>query len=649
MGHLARPFSPRRSLRWRALCLGLGLVVLISVGTPYTIWIVGSSEITWSYFPIGAGAPFVFLVFGNGLLRRFRPSWALTPADFVVILSMGLVATSIPNFVVGYLLAVISKPYYGATPENEWEGYVQPFLPDWAIPGTQAIRPFYEGLASGQSIPFGAWLGPLAWWLSLILAVYWVCFCLVVLMRRQWVEHERLAFPLTEVPRLLVEEEPGSVLPRILQDRAFRLGCALPVGVILFNVISFFHPGFPQLALYSDHPVEILRGVPAINLILYFPVVGFMYLVSSSISFSIWFFYLVGLLETGVITWAGLTTTPDAFVWGSTPTLSWQGFGAFAAMVLWSLWMGRHHLAAACRQVFGNRREVDDAEEMLSYRVAGCGALAGVFYIIAWLWRSGMDLHVAVLFLLGVLVVYLGITRLVIQSGVYYLTTPVDSQALVLAITGTAINPHNLVALSLSYAWCGDIQSVFMPSAAHAARLNELTSRRRALARAIGLAVGVGFSVTVLFMLYLCYRYGAGNFRSWIFDPGAGAGGIALDAVVRQVRDPISTDWGKLGYMGFGALVYSVLSVCQYRFAWWPLHPVGLALASVWMIQRIALSIFIAWLAKSATLRLGGVALYRRLRPFFIGLIAGFYAGVGISFVVDCIWFFGKGHFILNG
>ena len=32
--------------------------------------------------------------------------------------------------------------------------------------------------------------------------------------------------------------------------------------------------------------------------------------------------------------------------------LSWQSYGAFAAMVLWSLWMGRRHLRAVAGAVF---------------------------------------------------------------------------------------------------------------------------------------------------------------------------------------------------------------------------------------------------------------------------------------------------------
>jgi hypothetical protein len=41
--------------------------------------------------------------------------------------------------------------------------------------------------------------------------------------------------------------------------------------------------------------------------------------------------------------------------------------------------------------------------------------------------------------------------------------------------------------------------------------------------------------------------------------------------------------------------------------------------------------------------------LYKDARPLFIGLIVGFFFGVGISFAVDLIWFYGMGHPIHNG
>jgi hypothetical protein len=635
-------------LTWRSAFLGLGLVVLISFGAPHSVWIIHSSEITWSYFPSGAGVSFVFLIFVNALLKRLRAFRPLNPAELVTILVMGLVASGMPTFIAGYLLAIISEPYYGASDENEWATYILPYLPEWAVPkpDNQAVDFFYEGLPLGQEqIPFDVWVGPLFWWLMLIMTVFFVCFCMVVILRRQWVENERLAFPLVQVPLMLVEETPGSVLPPIVRERTFWIGVGVPLSIILFNIINYFEPAAPTIPIQSGvMGLELVKGVFPLTVIIYFPVVGFVYLVSSSISFSVLFFYLFTLLESSVVQVAGYhLTRADPFSWGWQLGLAWQAYGAFMAMVGWSIWMGRHHLRAVLRQVFSGSDGIDDEREMMSYRVAVYGFIAGAVFILAWLYRSGMDLIVAVLCLFAALTIFLGITRLVIQTGLHHLTSPVSAQGFARAITGTAIEPHNLVALSLSYSWCGDIQSIFMTATAHAAKLNERCQRHRRLAVAIFVAAGLSFVASTYFMLELFYDYGAINAR-WR------AGEMAYKTLVNMTTDPWPVmDAGKLAYFALGALLYSLVFVFHYRFFWWPLHPVGLTVATLWMTRHIVISVLISWALKRLILRYGGVALYRRLLPFFIGLPVGYFIGVGISYAVDVIWFYGKGHRIMHG
>ena len=635
-------------LTWRSGFLGLGLVLLISFGAPHSLWIVHSSEITWSYFPTGAGVSFLLLVFVNALFKQLRVFRPLSPAELVTILIMGLVASGMPIFIAGYLLAIISEPYYGASDENEWATYILPYLPEWALPNPEnmAVDYFYEGLPLGQDrVPFEAWVGPLCWWLLLIMTVFFVCFCLVVILRRQWVEHERLAFPLVQVPLMLVEEKPGSVLPPLVRVRSFWIGVSLPLGIILFNIINYFEPTAPKIPIQSGIiGLELVSGVFPLTLIVYFPVVGFVYLVSTSISFSVLFFYLLTLLEAAIVQVAGYNLTrADPFSWGWQLGLAWQAYGAFMAMVGWSVWMGRNHLRAVFRQVFRGVDSIDDEREMMSYRVAVYGVLAGIVFILAWLCWSGMDLIVALLCLFAALIIFLGVTRLVIQTGLHHLTSPVSAQGFARAITGTAIEPSNLVALSLSYVWCGDVQSIFMTATAHAAKLNERCQRHRRLAVGIFVAAALSFIASTYFMLELFYEYGTINAR-WR------AGEMAFQSLASMTEDPWPVmDPGKLAYFVVGVLLYSLVFVCHYRFFWWPLHPVGLTVATLWMTRHIVISVLITWICKRLILRYGGVALYRRMLPFFMGLPVGFFLGVGISYAVDVIWFYGSGHRIMHG
>ena len=116
-----------------------------------------------------------------------------------------------------------------------------------------------------------------------------------------------------------------------------------------------------------------------------------------------------------------------------------------------------------------------------------------------------------------------------------------------------------------------------------------------------------------------------------------------------KIKTPADFHAQKLGFFGIGAAAMTVLTFMQYRFPWWPLHPVGLAISAIWMVRNQAPAIFVSWAAKSLIMRFGGIELYRKAAPFFIGLILGHFFGVGISFIVDMIFFPGNGHPILHG
>ena len=589
-------------------------------------------------------------MFCNSFAKRIAGR-GLRRGDLVTIAIMGLAASGLPVFLVSFVFAIIATPYYGATGKNRWAEFAQPHLPKWAVPTDEkALLPYFEGLPPDAEggMPLYAWLGPLLWWFSLFAALFFLCLCLVVALRRHWVETERLPFPVAQIPLLLTAESRGSVLPPIFRAKAFWVGCSIPFLIICFNIASYFEPGLPRIPAFSGGDLAIIPGpIRQPRGILYFPIIGFAYLVTAPVTLSIWVFYLLVAMEGSLLKVLHVSTAPDPFVIAGFEMTLWQDWGAFVAMVVLALWLARRHLPNVLRQVL-DRSTRSDAGELLSYPTAVFGGIAASLYLVGWFTASGMEPWVAVLCLLFAVVIFLGITRIVTQSGVHFLTTPVTSQGLVLALTGTAVPPPTLMGLALTNVWCGDVQSIFMVSAAHAARLNTLCQRRRGLVLAMGISVTVSFFTTSFFLLSLAYDLGALNLRS-ILNLSSGHGATVFNGGVAQMQQPVGTDWTRLLFFVLGATVYAVVAYLHYRVAWWPLHPVGLTIAITWMVRQIVLSVFIAWFLKMLILRYGSVQLFGRLRPFFIGLPVGFFLGVGVGGIVDLIWFFGVGHAILHG
>ena len=56
--------------------------------------------------------------------------------------------------------------------------------------------------------------------------------------------------------------------------------------------------------------------------------------------------------------------------------------------------------------------------------------------------------------------------------------------------------------------------------------------------------------------------------------------------------------------------------------------------------------VFMVWVYKSLILKFGGVAMYRRGQPFFIGLMVGYAFAVFFSTLIDHLFFYGHGHVV---
>ena len=80
---------------------------------------------------------------------------------------------------------------------------------------------------------------------------YGVIFCLGVLLRGQWVENERLVFPLTRLPLVLLEDvdRTDSFFSALLKNRLMWLGFALPLLLHSWNSLGNYNDLFQKVAL----------------------------------------------------------------------------------------------------------------------------------------------------------------------------------------------------------------------------------------------------------------------------------------------------------------------------------------------------------------------------------------------------------------
>jgi len=631
----------RSPISFGSLTLGASLTVLATVAGSYARFILHTTRLDQNHLSVAAVFPLTLIA-----LLLARPL-RLSRGELIVIFSMGLVGATMPTYFIGKLIANIAVPNYLATPENQWARYYSADLPSWTVlPRGEALRWFYEGLPSGASVPWSIWLVPVLWWTSVVAAFYGCCLCLMVILRKQWVVHERIDYPLMELPLAVVEEPEKSGFFRIpvMNRPVFWIGFGMSSTIILWNIASYFSPTFPTIP-WRLTDIKFGREFPAIATRLYLMIVGFGFFINLDISFSLWFFNLLTNLEVGMFNRFGYKA--GAYEEYSTDPLSMgsQSMGAFVVVVAVGFWMARRHIADVVRKALRGDPAVDDSEELISYRSAVCGLLVCSAYLAFWHYKTGMEWKFIPLFLCGALVMYLGITRVIVETGLISIRAPLMPQPFGMFVLGSnALSPQTMVSIALSYSWCGDTKTTIMPALAHAARLfDTVRLHRRRLIWPVLIAMGAGVAATFVYTIYMGYLNGAANYG------GIFTGGLAQypwDNLVKKSKAPFGVQWKPLSFMGVGAVVTALLMLMRYRFAWWPFHPIGFAAGPVYPVNNVIFPIFVAWFVKSLVIRLGGMRAYRSARPFFIGLILGHFVGAGISFLVDMVWFVGHGHSI---
>ena len=216
----------------RAFLLGCLLTAFLGTGPLYVQFVHHTAPLNADSITAGAVFLFFLLTFVvNTALRKIHPPWVFTTGELVVIYTMMIVASTIPTkTLMANMIPVLPGASYYATPENEWAELILPLIPDWIGPHDPlAIKYFYEGAPSHVSVPWGAWLVPFAAWGIFIASFFAVMISSIVIVRRQWVEHERLVFPLTQVPlEMLQPPQSGHILGPLFRNPLLWMGIALP-------------------------------------------------------------------------------------------------------------------------------------------------------------------------------------------------------------------------------------------------------------------------------------------------------------------------------------------------------------------------------------------------------------------------------------
>jgi len=641
--------STHRGITARSLLIGIVGVICQCLATPYNDFRVGGTYLAGNHLPIAV--VFVMLIFVLGvniLLKRLKPGSELQGSELLIIWGMMLVASGIPSSgLMRYLVPLAVSPYYFATAENEWATLFHQHLPEWmVVSDPKAVFYFYEQLPEGDPIPWRAWLKPIVGWSVFVLIFYFVTICWTVLLRKQWVEYERFTFPLVQLPiEMFQSPSGGNLLNRFFKSRLMWCGFAIPVILHGLRGLHLYFPSTPNPPLYfpisqffTEKPFSALAWWPSVHLFIYPTVIAIVYLLTLEISFSFWFFFLLGKLETVFI----YATGSKVNQWDFHQNQQMGGFIVFIGLILWS---GKRHFTRAFTTIFGRKR-ANDTDEPLSYAFAAYGMVLGILALCLISASGGMSFWVA----LFILVLFLGLTTvmtwMVANGGLLFVLYSFLPGEYLITLFGSArVNAPSWTFVAYERVLMFDMREILMPSVMNNFKLAEpLRLKQRPFLLAMGIAIILAMGVSYYSSIDLGYRYGAVNLQHWTYMISATVPFTRLTSILQH---PSGIELERLGSFIFGGATMFGMLWMRHHYLWWKLHPIGSLMMTSYATYCFWGSFFIGWFLKYTVLKFGGVAQYRKLRPLVLGVVLGECFIGGIWIVVGL--FTGIGYRLLPG
>ncbi|RKU26241.1 hypothetical protein C6497_13860 [Candidatus Poribacteria bacterium] len=601
----------------KAIIVGLVLVVVNAY------WVGIASELWYAVYTLvspfsNAVFTLVVLIVLNVALKKFSPRIAFTPAELLLIYIMvTMVSTISGHAMMAILMGTLAHPFWFATPENEWAQLFLHHIPEWlTVHESEWLAGYYEG---ESSIYFQEhlriWVKPILVWSSFIFLLYGSLLCLGLLLRKQWMEREKLSFPLTQLPLQMVT------------NRKFFLSRALWIGfgiAALLRVMGGLHDLFPVIPTFptsfrldryiTERP---WNAVGYVSMSFNLAIVGLTYFMPLDLAFSTWFFFWLTRAERVIASSLGLTNIGKLY-------LNERASGAWVGIAVLTIWMGRRHFIRIFKHLVGIEHE-DDVNEPFSYRTTAILTVLSIVGVFGFCYLAGMSLWVIAVFYILFVAFAVAIGRVRAELGPpYHEVIGINPRGMMVNMFGTRnLGATNLTIMTFLYAFNRCNRSHPMPNQVESLRIGDRGGiPGKTLVYCMALAIGIGAVATFWTYLQVGYQYGVlarceghvGHFGWESFNP-----------LQSWLQYPKEVNYPAITFMSGGFLFVFLLHFLRTHLMWWTLHPSGYVLsgASWGGLIYFWFPVMVSWLIKFMILKFSGWQAYRRAIPFFLGLVLG--------------------------
>ncbi len=572
----------------------------------------------------------------NLIPRRYCRRFALTSAELAYVYILLSVSTAIAA---EWLWAVADTiPHYALFADRTpWDqSHIVPNLPSvFYLTDPAPLKDLQRG---GYGLVhfltrIGIWLRPICAWTVLLGLFASAMLCINALMREQWTRREKLAFPIVQVPMLLMKPESPAWRSPLLWG-----GLAVMFAIDMVNGVAFYYPSVPTINVrflagsirdvlpwMGDRPWTSIGVVP-VGFFPYMAAIGAFMPTDLLFSTVVFFFVRKALqvtmdmygYEQGLFGGGWLVPSP--------PYFSEQTWGGVIALFLSMVVACRHYL----RELWGHiRSNTAFRPDEVRPRYALFGLLASVGALAALGWSLGLSPAFVLLYVAAFLVFSIVLTRMRAQLG-----PPIHEMAffgphqLMLAFGGgQTVTDSALVKLYHLFFVTNRIHRTHpMPYQLEGFRMGEevgIAPRRLFWGMLVAVAAGVACG--------LC----AHAYRGYV--NGAQPSGEIPGAIRQLTEQRQPSNLSAILAMVSGFAVVFLLDTIRFQAPGFPLHPVGYVLSMNFGVDYCWFGLIVVLLVKYTVQRYWGLRGYEKLRLIAIGVILAEFSAEGIWTVASMV------------
>ena len=444
------------------------------------------------------------------------------------------------------------------------------------------------------------------------------------------------------------------VIPQIYRRGLFWAGFAIVSVVHGWNLIctTGLVPGLPRIkrVFYWDPYVEgsIFDGIRGAGKIdIFFVMLGLAFFIPANISFSLWLFFVLFLVQLLFMVWLGFGVNLGNFPcdwWDRMNFRHAEGGGALVIFAIMVLWKCRKYFLCGFRP--GAIRDLEKGEQM-ELRISSLVFVIGSILLVLIIWLDmGASLFWTCFVYVIIMVVTIGLIRAVAEGGILGFQCWFGPFHLIRAFRGLfrwtrRLDFSNVFAPLLTYysVLFLDIKAFIAPAMANSIKIrDDLRMSRFRFHISVICGIGAAMMISISVYLMMAYNKGADGMELWFnsqFPPGLYSRIIQMNKVV-----PNKTG-AALGWFIFG-MVVMILLLYGRRFWFWLPHPIGMIMLVNPLMGSYWFSIFLGWAAKSLVTKYGNKDTYRSFLCFFIGIILSEILWVALYFIVAFIMGVGR-------